>query len=176
MTQAETFYFNGNLIPTYDCNITADGEICFANTLAPDGCLYAIDVKSGNDLWSVKDVHMRAGRIELDEMKKVIEIERVGLGVIKTVDFRGHPVGELEEVRRILTSATGTSKSIIEIASILDSPNRAFVLEGLEKLKSLLRNRKISIYRPAEESVGVDAFEPYLGFCGTLGRLVKLPP
>jgi hypothetical protein len=135
--------FNSNL---NDCNITSDAKTCFVNTLAPDNTLYALDIASGEILWSLKDKQASTGRIEIDEQAQLIRIaERSGLGTARTLDFHGRLAGESQEASRQLESVTTDQESLEVISGLLKSANKATVLEALQKLKSVLSKRKLEL-------------------------------
>ena len=124
-----------------DCHITSDGRVCFANTLSPDNKLYAIDIASKQVLWTLKDKNASTGKITLDHQNQRIEIERPGLGITRTLDFAGNPISsESEEALRQIQSLASGQVAL----ELLMSPNNAIVLETLEKLKSILSNRKVA--------------------------------
>lgn len=129
--------FDSNL---NDCHITSDGRLCFANTLSPDNKLYAIDIASKQVLWTLKDKNASTGKIKLDYQNQRIEIERPGLGITRTMDFAGNPISSESEKALHQIQSLSSGQAALEL---LMSPNKAIVLETLEKLKSILSNRKV---------------------------------
>jgi len=163
------FEFNVN-----DCNITSDGKMCLANTLYPDNTLYAIDISTQQILWKLKDKNASTGKIKLNHQNQTIEIERPGLGITRTLDFAGNPVKTESEkaLQQLQSAASGQT-----ISELLTSSNKAIVLETLEKLKSILSNRKVtletspiapklrSIYESEEGKLSDLAFDNLLMLC-----------
>jgi hypothetical protein len=143
------FDLNGDLLLQHefesnsnDCNITKDGGLCFASTLSPDNTLYAFDVASKQILWKLKDKDASTGQIILDNQDRIISIEKPGLGIARTLDFAGKPISsEPENALRQLQSLTSGQVML----DLLTSPNKAIVLETLEKLKRILSNRKTTL-------------------------------